>query len=228
MFNSISPTYDLLNNLLSANVDKWRRRTAAQKLVNRNTHAILDVCGGTGDLALALEAQSRRLKVTPRIISSDFAPAMMAIASRKFTAFSKANCTQPIIPLVADTLSLPFRDAKFDLVTVAFGIRNVSDVQAGLAEMKRVCRLGGTIAVLEFSHPENPLFKAAYDIYFTRLLPWIGSKVARSNAYCYLTKSVSSFPNTREFAQMMSEVTGQKVTSKRLTFGIATLYFSKV
>lgn len=225
MFHSISPTYDMLNHLLSLNIDKRWRRFVARQTINSTVADILDVCGGTGDMALSLAERINKLNQPARIVSSDFTAAMMQIGNRKFqkAAYGAANP----VALVADTMGLPFRDHSFDLVTVAFGIRNVSDPLAGLKEMARVCRPGGTVAVLEFSKTRHALINGGFSLYFTRLLPLIGHAVTGTRAYSYLSKSVEKFPEGEEFGRLLSSATGGKVTMHRLSLGIATLYMSR-
>jgi demethylmenaquinone methyltransferase/2-methoxy-6-polyprenyl-1,4-benzoquinol methylase len=129
--------------------------------------------------------------------------------------------------LVGDTIQLPFSDGTFDAVSVAFGIRNVVDPKAGLAEMARVVRPGGIVAVLEFSHPRIPFVSRTYNFYFHHVLPRIGAWTTGTPAYLYLPLSVAGFPDTEEFAAMMTEVIGGPVESRRLTLGIATLYIGR-
>jgi len=223
MFGTISPTYDLLNHLFSLNIDKrWRNFTARQAL-DKNVSDILDVCGGTGDMALALAAHAARLQGNPRIISSDFTPGMIKIGSRKFARY---NGTSAPVPLVADTTCLPFADNSFDVVTVAFGIRNVVNAQQGLNEMARVCRPGGTVAVLEFSETRHPLINWAFQLYFRRILPAAGRLVTGTGAYGYLSKSVAKFPEGEAFCKMLTAATSGETRARRLSFGIATLYIS--
>lgn len=223
MFTSISPTYDALNHILSLNTDKRWRRALARETLAPDTRRILDVCGGTGDLSQTLAQSAAKLGAAPTIICSDFTPAMVAIARDKFQA---TGGTSPL-PLVADTTCLPFADAQFDLVTVAFGIRNVVDPAAGLAEMARVLRPGGAVAVLEFSRTRSWLINGGFNIYFRHILPAIGRIVTKSRAYHYLSKSVEKFPEGEEFCRMVSAATGSPTTAKRLSFGIATLYISR-
>ncbi len=226
MFTAISPTYDFLNHALSFNIDKRWRRTVARRTIASNVHSILDVCGGTGDLSLALAAEANVQNLNPHIICSDFTPAMTELAHRKF-ACAASKQAQATAALVADTTSLPFEDDSFDLVTVAFGIRNVVDPMAGLREMVRVCRPGGQVAVLEFSKTRNPLIDKAFGVYFSHILPGIGRAVTGSRAYSYLSKSVASFPEGQEFCAMLTSATGTEVSVQKLSFGIATLYLSK-
>ncbi len=219
MFRDISPSYDFLNHLLSGNTDRRWRRFVARQVVRADTRAILDVCSGTGDLALALARRARELGAEPLVVGSDFTPAMMRIGRDKFLAAAGAA-----MPSVGDTMRLPFPDCRFDVVTVAFGIRNVADPRAGLREMARVCRPGGTLAVLEFSHPANPLLRRLYYFYFFTVLPWVGRLISGSRAYTYLPKSVAKFPDRAEFSALLAEIAGGETKAFPLTFGIATLY----
>jgi demethylmenaquinone methyltransferase/2-methoxy-6-polyprenyl-1,4-benzoquinol methylase len=187
-------------------------------------HNVLDVCSGTGDLVLAFAKRAKQIGGKTRFISADFTPSMTRLAKRKFRAAGEVD----VQTTVADTMQLPYGDSTFDLVSVAFGIRNVSDIRAGLNEMVRVCRPGGSVAVLEFSHPRNPLFRALYNFYFFSVLPRIGRIISGSKAYLYLPKSVAKFPDTPEFMRILSEAAGQQAKSRRLTFGIATLYHVRI
>lgn len=221
MFTSIAQTYDLLNHLFSMNIDKaWRRKTA-RATVSPATSKILDVCGGTGDLALALLKQAQSLSARPTVICGDFTPAMMSLALTKFRRRESA-----VIPLVADTLALPFPDDAFDVVTVGFGIRNVANTRAGLKEMARVCRSGGKVAILEFSKTRHPLINWGFKLYFVRILPFFGRLVTGTKAYSYLSQTVEEFPEGVEFCALVSAATGSPCSATPLTFGIATLYVS--
>jgi len=225
MFHDIAPHYDRLNRLLSLRTDCRWRKLVAKRVLRDTDKAVLDLCSGTGDLALAFAAQARRLGASPLIVSADFTAAMTRLALLKFKRspeFSK----RPPLPLVADTLCVPFSDASFDVVSVAFGIRNVENLHQGLGEMFRVCRPGGRVAILEFSHPCQPILRRAYDWYFFRVLPKIGSLISGTTAYSYLPASVAKFPDTKEFAAIL-EGYGVKVTTVRLSFGIATMYVAE-
>jgi demethylmenaquinone methyltransferase/2-methoxy-6-polyprenyl-1,4-benzoquinol methylase len=224
MFHEISPTYDFLNHLLSLNTDRRWRRFVAEKTLTRETRAILDVCSGTGDLALAYSRRARRMGTEPLVVGSDFTPAMVGIARRKFCGVP-AHAPHAS---VSDTLHLPFPDACFDLVSVAFGIRNVADTRSGLLEMRRVCRPGGRIAVLEFSQPRNAVLRWLYSAYFFTVLPWIGRLISGSRAYTYLPKSVAGFPDRAAFSALLTEVAGCAAEASPLSCGIATLYVAEV
>ncbi len=220
MFGEIAWRYDFLNHLLSLGIDlRWRRRTV--KLVPPAEEGpILDVCTGTADLALAYRHASGR---QVRIVGADFCRPMLVIAQRKCR---RAGATEQIALVEADTRRLPFPDGLFQLVCVAFGLRNVSDTDQGLREMVRVCRPGGRVAVLEFSMPGNRLLRAVYRWYFGRVLPRVGEALARNaqGAYNYLPASVGQFPEAEVLLERMRTAGLSSVQSHRFTFGIATLY----
>ena len=231
MFGDISGRYDFLNHFLSGGVDiYWRWRTV-RKVRAANDAPILDVCTGTGDLAISFWKKSGR-KV--RVVGTDFTPEMLVIANHKTEKFRQRaaesnGSQQPLTFLQADTLQLPFEDNEFQIVSVAFGLRNVSDTVAGLREMTRVCQPGGQVAVLEFSMPKNRLFGAIYRWYFRNILPRLGQLIARNKemAYKYLPQSVSQFPQGRELAAMMNQAGLVDATWTSLTFGVATLYVGR-
>ena len=225
MFGEVSPRYDLLDHLLSGGVDfYWRWRTVRQ--VSPNGPApILDVCSGTGDLAISYWKRGRR---RIPVLGTDFTHAMLVRAARK----ALKHCNQPntseapISFLGADTQRLPFAEDQFQIVSVAFGLRNVTNTESGLSEMVRVCRPGGRVVVLEFSLPTNRLLRAVYQWYFRNILPRIGGWLAwnKESAYDYLPESVSQFPQGSELADLMQTCGLSQVTWQPLTFGVATLY----
>lgn len=231
MFGEISGRYDFLNHFLSGGVDiYWRWRTV-RKVRASGDAPILDVCTGTGDLAISFWKKSRR-KV--RVVGTDFTPEMLVIANHKTEKFrqqaAESNGSQQSLAfLEADTLLLPFEDNEFQIVSVAFGLRNVSDTVAGLREMTRVCQPGGQVAVLEFSMPKNRLFGAIYRWYFRNILPRLGQLIARNKemAYKYLPQSVSQFPQGSELGAMMNQAGLVDATWTSLTFGVATLYVGR-
>jgi demethylmenaquinone methyltransferase / 2-methoxy-6-polyprenyl-1,4-benzoquinol methylase len=219
MFDGIAPRYDLLNHLLSLNVDRaWRRRVT--RTVPARTGPVLDVCTGTGDLAFEYD---RACGGRVPIVGADFAGEMLTKAIEK----SNRRGSHPRIGFVqADAQRLPFADNTFEVVTVAFGLRNITDPDRGLAEMARVTRPGGKVAVLEFSRPRHWFFGRAYRAYFRHLLPFVGQLFSRSgdNAYVYLPASVMDFPDGEALAVRMRAVGLKDVVFTPFTFGIATLY----
>jgi demethylmenaquinone methyltransferase/2-methoxy-6-polyprenyl-1,4-benzoquinol methylase len=220
MFTAIAPRYDLLNHLLSANVDKlWWRRTARafSAILSQPNAQVLDLCCGTGDMAFAL----RRQGATARITGADFSHAMLLLAS------AKTSSDHPVKWIEADALSLPFPDVSFDLVTSAFGFRNLADYDAGLREIRRVLRPGGEIGILECSEP-NGLLGKLYDVYFKSVLPKIGGLISGSkSAYSYLPASVARFPDPPEMLARMQNAGFREVSWARYTFGIAGLFRGK-
>ncbi|HEX3739471.1 MAG TPA: bifunctional demethylmenaquinone methyltransferase/2-methoxy-6-polyprenyl-1,4-benzoquinol methylase UbiE [Terriglobales bacterium] len=220
MFTAIAPRYDLLNHLLSANVDKlWWRRTARSfaDILARPDAQVLDLCCGTGDMALALRKQSRQAEIT----GADFSHTMLVLASKKKSA------GHPIRWIEADALQLPFPDQSFDLVTSAFGFRNLADYDAGLREILRVLRPGGECGILEFSEPQGIMGKI-YDVYFKCILPQIGRLISGNNgAYSYLPASVERFPTPREILARMTALGFADPSWAQYTFGIAGLFRGK-
>jgi demethylmenaquinone methyltransferase/2-methoxy-6-polyprenyl-1,4-benzoquinol methylase len=220
MFGQIAPWYDFLNHLLSLNIDtSWRTRTA--RLVPPAADGpILDLCTGTGDLALTYDrAAGGKLP----IVGADFCPEMLDRARVKA---SRAGAAGRVSFVEADAQALPFPDDHFQLVTVAFGLRNVADTDRGLAEMVRVTRPGGRVAVLEFSKPRHPLLGRIYLAYFRHVLPRVGQVLSRSreSAYHYLPASVLAFPDGEALAAKLRDRGLMNVRLYPFTFGIATLY----
>ena len=224
MFGEISPRYDLLNHLLSAGTDHYWRWKTVRVAPPDGSAPILDVCTGTGDLAIAYWKKTRG---EVSVVGTDFTHNMLVLANEKQPKQS-ADRPRPteITYLEADTQQLPFPDDSFQLVTVAFGLRNVTDTRRGVEEMVRVCRPQGRVAILEFSMPENFLLRRLYQFYFRFVLPRIGQLMARNrqSAYNYLPESVSLFPQGKELAGLLTECGLSEVKWYPLTFGIATLY----
>ena len=220
MFGHIAPTYDLLNHLLSFNVDRyWRWRTT--RLVPPDGGGpILDLCTGTGDLAIAYDRAARG---QAEIVGADFCHEMLERAGAKIR---RARAESRIRVIEADAQRLPFPEDVFQIVTVAFGLRNVTDTDKGIAEMARVARPGGRVAILEFSRPRHWLFGSAYRFYFRTLLPVVGQLISRSRerAYRYLPASVQEFPDGEALAERLRGHGLVDVHWYPLTFGIATLY----
>jgi len=248
MFAGISGTYDLLNHLLSLNVDRSWRRKASRLLDPQPGERILDVCSGTADLALELSRRSGAAAPGGTghppdggglIIGIDFCPEMLRIGEAKRRrlragALRQAGNPVPGTPEVrlgaADALRLPFRSGGFDGASVAFGLRNLPDLDAGLREMFRVLRPRGRAVILEFTRPPSPWFARLFGAYFRRVLPWIGRWISRARdpaaaqAYEYLPASVSEFPAPAALAAAMEAAGFQAVTFQRLTLGIACLH----
>jgi demethylmenaquinone methyltransferase/2-methoxy-6-polyprenyl-1,4-benzoquinol methylase len=220
MFAEIAGRYDLMNHLLSMNIDRyWRWRTV--KLVPPTGQTpILDVCTGTGDLALAYYKAGQG-KIP--IVATDFCPEMLAVGETKKR---RIGINGQVTFMEADTQRLPFEDDRFQIVSVAFGLRNVSDTDLGLREMARVCQPGGKVAILEFSMPRWQPMKGIYQLYFRSILPRVGQMLSKNeqDAYEYLPESVGEFPHGEALAQRMSEAGLKEVTFRPFTFGIATLY----
>ncbi|MCC7083651.1 MAG: bifunctional demethylmenaquinone methyltransferase/2-methoxy-6-polyprenyl-1,4-benzoquinol methylase UbiE [Pirellulales bacterium] len=220
MFGEIAPRYDYLNHLLSMGTDKyWRWRTVRRVPPNGDA-PLLDLCTGTGDLALAY---AKRLGGGGCIVGADFCHEMLAIGRSKA---ERAGCNGRVTFIEADAQHLPFPDDHFQIVCVAFGLRNITDTDRGLSEMARVCRPGGRVAVLEFSMPRWQPFRGLYRWYFRRVLPKVGQALMRnqSAAYNYLPESVGEFPDGEALAARMRAAGLSDVKYWPLTLGVATLY----
>jgi demethylmenaquinone methyltransferase/2-methoxy-6-polyprenyl-1,4-benzoquinol methylase len=220
MFGEIAGRYDLLNHLLSLNVDRYWRWRTVRRVPPMGEGPVLDLCTGTGDLALAYYRASRGRAT---IVGADFCHPMLVVGERKRRA---AGVNGQVAFVEADAQRLPFPDDYFSIVCVAFGLRNVTDTDRGLAEMARVCRPGGKVAVLEFSLPRRQPLRALYGWYFQHVLPRIGQALARNRheAYHYLPASVGEFPSGEALAQRMRAAGLADVAFLPLTFGLATLY----
>jgi len=215
MFNGVAPRYDLLNHILSGALDiSWRRKSAAS-LEFAEDARVLDLCCGTGDQALAVQKRGAR------VIAGDFCLPMLALAKRKY---SRHSVRRPQ-GLAADALALPFADNRFDAATVSFGLRNVADLGAALAELRRVLRPNGQIAILEFAVPEPRWLRTPYLFYFRNVLPVLGKLVSpRGSAYSYLPSSVLEFPQRAEFVERMEAAGFERARSRDLTGGTVCLY----
>ncbi len=220
MFGEIAPSYDRMNRVLSMNVDVyWRWRTVRIAKPSSSGGPILDCCSGTGDLAFAWE---RAAKYQVPVIAADFTPEMLDVGREKKKRRPKSN----VEFVTADTECLPFEENRFQIVSAAFGLRNVANSDQGLREMTRVCQPGGKIVVLEFSMPRRQPIRAAYQWYFRNVLPRIGQAFARntSDAYNYLPASVGEFPSYEKLTERMLAAGLSSAKYYPLTFGIATLY----
>jgi demethylmenaquinone methyltransferase/2-methoxy-6-polyprenyl-1,4-benzoquinol methylase len=221
MFGRVARRYDVANHLLSISIDRhWRAHTArrVRHILANPAARVLDICCGTGDLVVALE----RLRGAP-VLGSDFCHPMLVSAARKL---ERGRQHSPLFE--ADALRLPLSDHSLDLLTVAFGFRNLANYQAGLAEMRRVLRPGGTAAILEFSQPPNAFFAALYHFYSRRILPWIGGAISGDRgAYTYLPESVKKFPSASHLADAMRRAGFPQTEYEYLTGGIVALHLGR-
>jgi demethylmenaquinone methyltransferase/2-methoxy-6-polyprenyl-1,4-benzoquinol methylase len=215
MFGRVAHRYDLLNHLLSLNIDRyWRARTVRRlrPVLERPGARVMDICCGTGDLLVALEG-----RCAGTVFGSDFCHPMLEAAK------AKTRGRAPVVE--ADALALPLPDASLDLITTAFGFRNLANYEKGLQEMRRVLRPGGVAAILEFSTPPNPALASLYGFYSRRILPAVGGAVSgESGAYRYLPESVRRFPEAQRLLAMLVEVGFRDVQFERMTGGIVALH----
>ncbi|HEX6040838.1 bifunctional demethylmenaquinone methyltransferase/2-methoxy-6-polyprenyl-1,4-benzoquinol methylase UbiE [Longimicrobium sp.] len=219
MFSSIAPRYDLLNHVLSLNIDRLWRKRAVNRLgwerAPRGTY--LDNCAGTLDLSVEL---AKRAGFEGRVVGSDFTYAMLENGVR-----AGKTAGAPIEPACADALALPYPDGAFDGATVGFGVRNLADLDAGLREMARVLKPGARLVILEFTTPGWQPFRGLYFFYFLKVLPLVGRMVSKhSSAYTYLPESVMQFPEPPELARKMEAAGFTGVTWETLSGGIAALH----
>jgi len=217
MFGRIAPRYDLLNHLLSFNLDKrWRARTVERvaDILDRPDARVLDLCCGTGDVALALETRARR-----PLLASDFCHPMLLEARGKIVLTRLFE---------ADALSLPLAGDSLNLITVAFGFRNLANYRHGLEEMLRVLKPGGVAAILEFSQPPNAAFRALYGFFSSSVLPRIGGMISGSReAYSYLPESIRKFPGAEQLAAEMRQAGFSSVEFERMTGGAVALHLGR-
>ncbi|MFA7491373.1 MAG: bifunctional demethylmenaquinone methyltransferase/2-methoxy-6-polyprenyl-1,4-benzoquinol methylase UbiE [Mariniphaga sp.] len=217
MFDNISPRYDLLNHLLSANIDKLWRRKAVNRLRKFHPAHILDIATGTADFAIAAS------RISPeKITGVDLSEGMLKMGREKV----KRKGLSSIISLQkADSEKLPFEDNKFDAAIVGFGVRNFEHPDTGLSEIYRVLRKGGVLIILEFSKPRNKLIRSIYFFYFTRVLPFWGKLLSRDDrAYTYLPESVMEFPDGENFTGLLEKAGFSACKASPQTMGIATIY----
>jgi len=226
MFSQIAPRYDLLNHILSLQIDRvWRARVArrVRPILEQRDAVVLDLCCGTGDLALALARCG-----PARVIGADFVHAMLVRARQKSSALRDAphGSVSAAMPFCeADALQLPFADASFDLLTTAFGFRNLANYEAGLREMQRVLKPGGTLAILEFAEPPAGLIGDLYRWYFRSVLPKIGGLISGDrSAYTYLPKSVARFVRPEELASLLTSVGYESVDFRVWTLGTVAVH----
>jgi demethylmenaquinone methyltransferase/2-methoxy-6-polyprenyl-1,4-benzoquinol methylase len=225
MFTAIAPRYDLLNHVLSFNVDRlwwWRTARTFSHIFAQPQARVLDLCCGTGDMTFALRKQAG--KRSPQILGVDFSHAMLQRAHVKSHNASNGEAPRWI---EADALSLPFPDQHFNLVTSAFGFRNLADYDAGLREIARVLKTGGECGILDFSEPRG-LMGHLYRVYFKQVLPRVGTMLSGVRGpYAYLPNSVERFPEPKEMLDRMRHAGFREATWTPYTFGIAGLYRGK-
>lgn len=218
MFNNIAGKYDFLNHLLSMGIDKGWRTKAIQSIQNIEPTKILDVATGTGDLAIAAAQKLPNAQIE----GIDIAAQMLAVGDVKIA--DKALGSR-IRLRVADSENLPFETNNFDAVLCAYGVRNFQDLQAGLSEMNRVMRIGGRLAILEFSQPKKFPVKQVFTFYFKFIMPMFGKLVSKhSTAYSYLPESVMAFPEGADFCKILEDCGFKNTKARPLTFGITSLY----
>ena len=220
MFDAIAPRYDLLNHVLSAGLDtRWRTRAVSELRLQPGAR-VIDLCTGTGDLAVA----ALRAQPAASVVGVDFAGEMLRLASRKMKSLGLSS-----VRLVrGDGTRIPLADATCDAATIGFGIRNVVEPRAALAELARVLRPGGRLAILEFGQPRVPGIRTLYSWYFRYLLPLVGKMVSKhQSAYSYLPASVGTFPSPSEFAGTIAATGFSQVRAVPLTLGIVYLYIAE-
>ncbi|MGZ8622189.1 MAG: bifunctional demethylmenaquinone methyltransferase/2-methoxy-6-polyprenyl-1,4-benzoquinol methylase UbiE [Solirubrobacterales bacterium] len=216
MFDNIAGVYDLMNSAMTAGLHhEWRQRAVERARVGPGSDA-LDICCGTGDLALELR---RAIGPDGRVVGSDFSEPMLALARTKSGEQGLA-----VEFGWADALDLPYGDAGFDAVTVGFGARNLADLDKGLAEMARVLRPGGRLVILEITRPQREPLASFYSLWFDRLVPLLGSVAGDSDAYSYLPESVRSFPDPRSLAQKIDAAGFSEIRWLLLAGGIIAIH----
>lgn len=210
-FDPVAPTYDRLNRIMTAGLDRrWRHHAVSQLSVFSSHLSVLDVACGTGDMMVELT------KYGYTVTGVDLSEQMLAVARRK-AASARFQ--------LADAEALPFADASFDAVTCAFGVRNFVHLEQGLGEMVRVLKPGGRMAILELATPDNPFIRFFYNIYTRRIIPWLGSRIAGNrDAYTYLPSSIERFPKGAAMVDKLKAAGGRTVEHRKLTFGVCRLY----
>jgi len=227
MFGRVAPRYDLLNHLLSGQIDRfWRRKLvrAVRPYLQRDSVRMADCCCGTGDLALALARERERLRPdrAPVCLASDFCRPMLVRAAEKL-----ARAGLPRVLAEADATRMPLSDSSLDLVTIAFGFRNLANYRAGAEEFSRLLAPGGCLAILEFSQPTSKLWGPLFNFYFKQVLPRLGNAISGSGgAYSYLQDSVQRFPPPKQVRELFLQAGFQRVEVRPLTGGVSVLYLA--
>jgi demethylmenaquinone methyltransferase/2-methoxy-6-polyprenyl-1,4-benzoquinol methylase len=220
MFNSISKRYDFLNHFLSMGIDKLWRKKAIRLLSNKSVEKLLDIATGTGDFAI------EALKLNPKqIIGADISDGMLQVGKEKV---KKKKIDHIISFELGDAENLNFTDNTFDAITVGFGVRNFENLEKGLADMYRVLKPKGQVAILEFSKPKSFPIKQLYHFYFLNILPFIGRMISKdSSAYTYLPESVQEFPDGELFLNIMNKIGYRNTKQYSVSFGIASIYIGE-
>ena len=227
MFDAIAPSYDFMNTMMTGGLHiRWRNkalRMAADRLPEGTLRKVLDVACGTGDVAFRLHELFPQTEIT----GLDLSPGMLAIAERKL-AQMPAEAREKISFMEGDSLKMPFADDTFDMVTVAYGVRNFERLEDGYREMRRVLKPGGVLCVIELSEPANPLVKAGYRLYSRNVIPLIGRMVSHdTRAYSYLPESIAACPQRREMTAMMERAGFHDASYRSLTLGVITIYIAE-
>lgn len=221
MFDSIAPAYDFMNRAMTLGIDRiWRRKAVGMLRADRPKR-ILDVATGTGDLAILLAQKLPEAQ----IIGVDLSSGMIKVGNEKI---ARKGLTDRVTLQPADCLSLPFADGEFDCITVAYGVRNFSDLAAGYREMRRVLRPGGKLCVIELSVPVNRLVKPLYNLYTKRIIPLVGRMVSKdTRAYSYLPESIAAVPQRQAMCDLMKAAGFAEAKFRSLTFGVCTIYIAQ-
>ncbi len=221
LFAAVAPRYDLINDLQSLGLHRrWKKLMVRQAAPRPGQHA-LDLCCGTGDIAFALAAAGAR------VTGVDFSEPMLAVARRRATRLERAHGPRPRLPefLQGDALALPFPDATFDIVTIAYGLRNLADIHAGLSEMARVTRPGGRLVVLDFGRPPNRLWRTLYFLHLRTIVPLLGRIFCGDpETHGYILESLRHYPDAPEIQARMEQAGWSRVRWRRLLGGVMTLH----
>ncbi|MCD6353283.1 MAG: bifunctional demethylmenaquinone methyltransferase/2-methoxy-6-polyprenyl-1,4-benzoquinol methylase UbiE [Proteobacteria bacterium] len=221
MFDTIASGYDFQNRFLSFMIDTWWRKKMVKNIQNNTYGLVLDMATGTAEIALEIVRQKPKV----RVVGGDFSPNMLKIGVEKV---KKRGLADKIKTFIGDARKLPFKNAQFDAVTIAFGIRNIREREKTLREFYSVLRPGGQLIIMEFGFPRTPLIGRFYQLYFNKILPKAGDTISRTGyAYSYLANSVHAFPGEEVFAGMIEDAGFRDVKIKKLTLGIALLFTAR-
>ncbi|MBD5261955.1 MAG: bifunctional demethylmenaquinone methyltransferase/2-methoxy-6-polyprenyl-1,4-benzoquinol methylase UbiE [Bacteroides sp.] len=227
MFDAIAPSYDFMNTMMTGGLHiRWRNKAlkmSAGRLPEGGPQKVLDVACGTGDVSFRLHELFPRAEIT----GLDLSPGMLKVADRKLATMD-ADARERISFMVGDSLKMPFPDASFDMVTVAYGVRNFERLEDGYREMRRVLKPGGVLCVIELSEPANPLIRSGYRLYSRNVIPFIGRMVSKdTRAYSYLPESIAACPQRGDMTAMMERAGFRDATYRSLTLGVITIYIAK-